>query len=146
MNLKTIYYTIVGALSFVVGLIAQLLGGWDIPLQLLIIVMAVDYLTGILCALVWKRSPKSEDGAFESKASFKGLIRKMCILLAVLVAYNLDRLAGTTLMRTSVILFFVANDGLSIIENLGIMGLPMPQTIKNAFAALKKSGDEGKTG
>ena len=103
--------------------------------------MAIDYATGLLCALVWKRSPKSEDGTFESKASLKGLIRKGAILLVVYIAARLNRMAGITLTRTAVIMFFIANDGFSIIENLGIMGVPLPPQVKAAFALLREKGD-----
>lgn len=136
MNIKTVYYGVLGALSIAGGVLAQLLGGWDTALQTLCIFMAADYLTGIACALVWKKSPKSADGTFESKASIKGLFRKMGMLLAVLIACRLDLFMNTTVMRNTTILFFIANDGLSIVENLGIMGLPLPSIIKNAFAVL----------
>jgi toxin secretion/phage lysis holin len=133
----------VSAAFAVVGTaITQFLGGWDIALQTLIVMMAIDYLTGVLCALVWKKSPKSEDGAFESKASLKGLFRKMGMLLAVLIAYQLDSLAGTAgIVRTAVIMFFIANDGFSIIENLGIMGVGLPDALKNAFEVLRSKSD-----
>ena len=137
MTAKTIYYTALGGASAVGAVIANSLGGWDTGLQTLVILMAVDYVTGVLCALVWKKSPKSTDGAFESNASFRGLIRKMVILLCVLVACRVDVYTGTDMARDAVILFFIANDGLSIVENLGIMGVPIPPAIQNAFAALK---------
>ena len=137
MTSKTIYYTALGGASAVGAVIANSLGGWDTGLQTLVILMAVDYVTGVLCALVWKKSPKSTDGAFESNASFRGLIRKMVILLCVLVACRVDVYTGTDMARDAVILFFIANDGLSIVENLGIMGVPIPPAIQNAFAALK---------
>ena len=137
MTAKTIYYTALGGASAVGAVIANSLGGWDTGLQTLVIIMAVDYVTGVLCALVWKKSTKSTDGAFESNASFRGLIRKMVILLCVLVACRVDVYTGTDMARDAVILFFIANDGLSIVENLGIMGVPIPPAIQNAFAALK---------
>ena len=137
MTAKTIYYTALGGASAVGAVIANALGGWDTGLQTLVILMAVDYVTGVLCALVWKKSPKSTDGAFESNASFQGLLRKMAILLCVLIACRVDAYTGTELARDAVILFFIANDGLSIVENLGIMGVPIPPAIQNAFAALK---------
>ena len=137
MTAKTIYYTVLGGASAAGAVIANALGGWDTGLQTLVILMAVDYVTGVLCALVWKKSPKSTDGAFESNASFQGLLRKMAILLCVLIAYRVDAYTGTELARDAVILFFIANDGLSIVENLGIMGVPIPPAIQNAFAALK---------
>lgn len=117
---------------------------WDGALKALVCIMAVDYITGVVCVLIWHKSPKSADGTFESKASIKGLFRKGAILLVVLVAYKVDLLAGTAgVTRTAVILFFCANDGMSIVENLGIMGVPMPPALKDAFAVLRqKSGDE----
>lgn len=142
MNAKTIYYTILGAIAAVGTTIAQALGGWDTSLKTLIIFMAIDYVTGILCALVWQKSPKSETGAFESKASLKGLIRKGAILLIVYIAALLDEMTGHPVARTAVILFFVANDGFSIIENLGIMGVPMPEVIRNAFEMLRGKAED----
>ena len=94
------------------------------------------------CALVWKKSPKSEDGSFNSKASLKGLFRKAGILLAVLIAYHLDRFAGTDCIRNAAITFFIANDGFSVVENLGVMGLPMPAAVKNAFEILRQKSEE----
>lgn len=143
MNVKAVYYGIISVFSVAAGAMVQMLGGWDSALQLLCVVMASDYMTGIICALVWKKSPKSDDGSFNSKASLKGLLRKAGILLAVLIAYQLDNMAGTKFVRTSVIMFFTANDGFSVIENLGIMGLPMPKTMKNAFELLRQRGESG---
>ena len=74
MTEKTIYIAALGGISVVGSIVANFLGGWDTGLQTLVIIMAIDYITGVLCALVWKKSPKSSDGAFESKASFKGLL------------------------------------------------------------------------
>lgn len=146
MTVKTVYIAALGGISAVGSIVANFLGGWDTGLQTLVIIMAIDYITGVLCALVWKKSPKSSDGAFESKASFKGLLRKMAILLCVLVACRVDVYTGTQLARDAVILFFIANDGLSIVENLGIMGIPIPPAIKNAFDALKDKSDVSETG
>lgn len=141
MNAKVCYYTVLAAIAAAGATIAEALGGWDTALQTLVILMAIDYATGILCALVWKRSPKTKDGTFESLASLKGLIRKGAVLLVVLIATRLDLLMNTDFTRLMVIMFFVANDGLSIIENLGIMGVPMPQVIRDAFALLRKKSE-----
>lgn len=144
MTAKTIYYAALGTVSAAGAVIANALGGWDTGLQTLVALMAVDYVTGVLCALVWKKSPKSEDGAFESNTSFKGLLRKMAVLLCVLVACRVDVYTGTDMARNAVILFFIANDGLSIVENLGIMGVPIPPAMKNAFEALKNDAETTK--
>lgn len=142
MDAKAIYYTALGGIAIVGTAIAEALGGWDTSLKVLIIFMAIDYLTGILCALVWKKSPKSESGAFESKASLKGLIRKCAVLILVYIGALLDELTEQHIVRTAVIIFFIANDGFSIVENLGIMGVPMPDAIRNAFELLQMKKDD----
>ena len=123
--------------------IAQALGGWDSAMTTLIIIMAADYVTGILIAAVWRRSPKTEHGALESRAGFKGLIRKVLIILAVLISNQLDiALHSPGLIRTAVILFFIGNEGISVIENMGIMGVPLPDIVRKSFEQLKaKSAD-----
>ena len=134
---RTAYYGALTAFFLVGTASAEALGGWDGALKALVCIMAVDYITGVVCALIWHKSPKSANGTFESKASIKGLFRKGAILLVVLVAYKVDLLAGTAgVTRTAVILFFCTNDGMSIVENLGIMGVPMPPALKDAFAVL----------
>ncbi len=143
-NARGIYYTVLAALATVGGVAAQYLGGWDQLTKLLAWAMAIDYLTGALCAAVWHKSPKTATGGYESRAGFKGLIRKGVIILIVMIAAELDKLAGTAAMRTATILFFAANDGMSILENLGIMGVPYPPALKNAFEVLRrKSEDKG---
>ena len=141
-NIKTIYYSCLGGIAAIGTIIAEALGGWDAGLKTLVIFMAIDYCTGILCALVWKKSPKTETGAFESKASLKGLIRKCAVLILVYIGALLDELTEQTIVRTAVIMFFIANDGFSIIENLGIMGVPMPEIVKNAFELLRDQKDK----
>lgn len=123
--------------------IAQALGGWDSAMTTLIIIMAADYVTGILIAAVWRRSPKTEHGALESRAGFKGLIRKVIILLAVLIGNQLDiALHSPGIIRTAVILFFIGNEGISVVENMGIMGVPLPDIVRRSFEQLKANGAE----
>ena len=133
---QAIFYSALGALSAAGSVLAQSLGGWDTMLQVLVTLMAIDYALGVVLALVWKRSNKTADGSFESRASVKGLFRKCGILLCVLIAARLDPLFGSEgYIRGTVILFFLANEGLSVVENLGVMGLP--QVLKDAFLALR---------
>lgn len=133
--------TLCGASLTLSGLLS-LLGGWDANLETLCIFMAVDYILGIVCALVWHKSQKSSDGSFESNVSLKGLFKKGGILLIILIAARFDLLRGTSnYIRNTAVLFFTANEGLSIIENLGIMGLPLPEVLKSAFSALNQTND-----
>lgn len=140
---KGIYYIVLAAFAAAGARLAEYMGGWDGLAKVLAIVMAIDYLTGALCAAVWHKSPKSETGRFESRAGFKGIVRKGVMLLVVVVAAELDKITGAKAMRTAVILFFIANDGMSILENLGIMGVPYPPALKNAFEVLRRKGSGG---
>ncbi len=124
------------------GLLAQALGGWDTALQSLVFCMAVDYLTGMLVAGVFRRSGKTESGALDSRAGFHGLCKKAGELAAVLVAARLDLLLGSEWARTAVILFFVGNEGLSILENVGLMGVPYPAALRQALEALREQRAE----
>ena len=139
--LKVIKNSIIVVLSTIGGVVAQLVGGWDAALQVLIICMAVDYATGMIVAGVFKHSRKTDGGALDSRAGFKGLMRKVAVLLVVLIAAQLDNVIGGTFSRTAVILFFCANEGLSILENVGMMGVEYPKFLKNALEALKDKGD-----
>ncbi|WP_085833490.1 phage holin family protein [Clostridium merdae] len=143
LSAKSMYFSALTAFSAAGAAILSALGGWDDSLQFLIGIMAVDYGLGILIAMVWHKSPKTADGTFESNASLKGLLRKLSVLLIVYVAVQLDTVANTGgYLRTAVILFFIANEGFSIIENFGIMGVPMPDVVKNAFAAIKQQTEK----
>lgn len=116
---------------------AKFLGGWDIPIQTLIIFMAVDYLTGITVAGVFHKSGKSKDGTLESRVGFKGLFRKGVILCMVLMANRLDIAFGTEIIRNTVIMGYTCNEALSIVENAGLMGIPGLEGLSGAIEALK---------
>lgn len=134
---------VLAALAAVGTFVAHALGGWDAAMQILVALMAADYLTGVLVAAVWKRSNKSETGALDSKAGFKGLLKKGMILLLVWLGVLLDKAMGASYIRTAVVLFFVGNEGLSLLENLGLMGVPFPAFLKAALEALRDKGDAG---
>lgn len=142
VNIKDMVLVTLAAIGSV---LANLFGGWDVTLQVLIGCMAVDYATGWVVAAVFKKSPKSEGGALESRAGFKGLVKKVGILALVLVAVWLDKLLGAAYVRVAVCLFFIANEGLSILENLGLMGVPLPPFLKNMLEAMKEKSGNGKT-
>jgi len=146
LNYIQIKNTALAVLAAVGGAAAQALGGWDMALQVLVGFMAADYLTGLLVAGVFKRSLKTPGGAISSRAGFLGLLRKCAVLLVVLLAVPLDRAAGSSFIRTAVCLFFIANEGLSILENLGLMGVPYPAFLRDMLEALRKQGDEGGRG
>ena len=134
MRIQDIFSIAVGAVG---GFFASLYGGWSAGMTTLIIFMVIDYLSGLLVAGVFKQSPKSDSGALESRAGWKGLCRKGMTLLFVLIAYRLDLLIGTNYIRDAVVIGFCVNEILSIIENAGLMGLPLPPVIVKALDVLR---------
>lgn len=123
------------------GFIASLFGGWDAALITLVIFMGIDYLTGLIVAGVFHNSEKSENGALESRAGWKGLCRKGVTLLVVLVACRLDLVMGSNFIRDAVVIAFIANEVISIIENAGLMGVPIPTVIMKAIEVLTKKAE-----
>lgn len=140
-NISTIKTIILGIVGIAGSVAANFLGGWDMALQTLIIFMAIDYLTGLIVAGVFHNSGKSETGALESRAGWKGLCRKGMTLLMVLIASQLDKVTGTEIIRNAVIIGYIANEAISIIENAGLMGLPIPSIISKAIDVLQSQAE-----
>ena len=134
--------TICMVLGMAGALIANAFGGWDAALVTLVIFMAVDYVTGLIVAGVFRRSKKTESGALESRAGFKGLCRKGGVLLLVLVATRLDLILGVDFVRDAVCIGFTANELISIVENAGLMGIPIPKALTKAIDVLQEKADE----
>ena len=120
--------------SVILTTFVYLVGGFDIAIQSLLIVIGIDYLTGIASAIYNKE--------LSSKIGFKGIIKKFCYLLVVALSVVIDNLLGQSgLIRSLVIYFFVANDGLSIIENMAEMNVKLPQKLIDALEQIKKKGE-----
>lgn len=129
-------------ISYFIGicgsLIASTFGGWDAALTTLVIFMAIDYITGLIVAGVFHKSTKTESGSLESKAGWKGICRKGVSLLIVLIACRLDLLMGSSYIKDAVVIAFVVNETISIIENAGLMGIKIPSVISKAIEVLKR--------
>ena len=138
-GLKTMICTGIGIVG---STVAAAFGGWDAAMITLVSMMVIDYLTGVLVAGVFHNSPKTENGTLESKAGWKGLCRKGVTLLIVLVAARLDIILGTGVIRDAVIIGYIANEIISIIENAGLMGVPIPAAIEKAIEVLQSKGEE----
>jgi len=125
------------------GALAGLMGGWDITLTILAAMMAVDYVSGLAVASCG-RSPKTEAGGLSSKAGFIGLAKKGFMLLIVLLAALLDQVAGNDgmIFRTAVTCYYIANEGLSVIENAALMGVPVPKGLKGALEAMREEKEK----
>lgn len=125
------------------SILTQWLGGWDSFLKALIMFMVVDYITGIAVAFIFHASAKTKNGGASSKECFKGIVKKICIIALVGVAVSVDNISGTHYLRSATIFFFLGNEGLSILENVGLMGVPYPEFIKKALEVIKNKGEEG---
>lgn len=134
-------YIVFGCIGAVGASIASIWGGWDSAVATLLIFMGIDYITGLVVAGIFHKSPKTENGSLESWAGLKGLFRKGGALLVVLVAARLDLLLGTNFIRDAVVIAFVTNEVISLIENLGLMGVPIPRPVIEAIEVLKKRAE-----
>ena len=112
-------------------------GGWDTALIALLICMGVDYVSGSLVALVFHKSPKTETGAYNSAYGIKGLCKKGLTLLFVLVAVQIDKILAIDYVRDAVCIGFCTNEIISIVENLGLAGIPMPAIVTKALEQLQ---------
>lgn len=146
MDANVIKNGILAGLAVFGSFAANALGGLDASLQVLIALMVADYITGVLVAAVWHKSSKSSSGTLNSVAGFKGILKKCMILLLVWIGVLLDNATGANYIRTAVVLFFVGNEGISLLENLGLMGVPFPAFLRRALEALRDHGDKGKEG
>lgn len=124
--------------------VATLFGGWDAGLATLLIFMGLDYVSGLVVAGVFHKSTKTNTGALESSTGWKGLCRKVMTLFFVLVAYRLDLVIGTNYIRDAVIIAFIANETISLVENAGLMGVPLPAVITKAIDILQKKTESEK--
>ena len=124
------------------GAIAGMLGGWDPLLRVLVTLMAVDYATGLLVALLGK-SAKTEYGGLSSKVGALGLARKGLMLAVVLLAAMVDSVMGTgsAMCRDAACWFYIANEGISILENAGLAGAPYPARLKQLLGQKQQEGE-----
>ena len=123
------------------SIIASLFGGWSTALTTLLIFILIDYITGLVVAGVFHKSPKTKTGALESRAGLKGLIRKCTMLLFVLVGHRLDLAVGASYIRDAVCIAFILNELISIVENAGLMGIPIPAVISKSIDILKEKSE-----
>ena len=140
VQIKNVILIIISAAG---SFMAEHLGGVDKMLTALVVFMVVDYITGLAVAFVFHKSTKTTNGGASSLAGFKGIVKKMCMLLLVGLAHELDYIMGVDYVRALAILFFIGNEGLSVLENVGLMGVPYPEFLKKALETMKDKGNRG---
>ena len=138
--MKQFWNTIQLVFSALGGWIGYFLGGCDGLLYALIAFVVIDYITGVMCAIINKQ--------LSSEVGFKGIFRKVLIFLLVGIANIIDvQVIGTgALLRTAVIFFYISNEGVSLLENAGDLGLPIPEKIKTVLEQLHDRAENGKEG
>ncbi len=132
---------IVGGAAVVGAAISELFGGWDAAIMTLMLFMALDYVSGLIVAGVFQASDKTQSGKLDSAACWRGLLKKGMTLVIVLVAVRLDLVLGTSFVRDAVVIAYIVNETISIIENAGRMGLPIPDAIMKAIEQLQGKGE-----
>lgn len=133
--------TFCGTAGAVGSLLTSLFGGWSRDLSTLVICMAVDFLTGLIAAALCK-SGKTDSGGLSSAVGFRGIAKKVGIMLLVLIAHRIDLVLGTNYIKTAAVIAFIVNEVISIVENAGLIGVPMPAIFKKAVDLLKGKADE----
>ena len=123
------------------GIISALIGGWDLALETLAIIMLLDYLTGLIVAGVFHKSPKSEGGALDSKAAFKGLVKKALIIIIVVAFHQADKLTGKSFFRDGACWAFFIAELMSVVENVGLV-YPLPTFIMKALDWFRDKGEQ----
>lgn len=127
MNLEIIFKGVFVGAGAIVG---YLFGGWSIMLQILVTLIVIDYLSGLLASSI--------EGGLSSKIGFKGIAKKVMIFFIIAVAHMTDlALGGHTGISEAAMIFYIANEMVSIFENAGRMGVPLPDKLMNAVAVLK---------
>lgn len=129
--MENVWKSVLKAVAFMGGVVGGALGGWDPLLSVLVGMMVADYISGIIVAVMGK-SHKTEYGGLSSKVGWIGLAKKGMMLLVVLIGTLLDGALGAQqpICRDAVCWFYVANEGLSLVENMNLMGVPFPNKIK----------------
>lgn len=131
MNVVNIIKTI---LTAIITWIGWLIGGYNTMMIALLLFMIIDYLSGVMCAVINKK--------LSSKIGFKGIFKKIMIILLVGITNLLGQATGIDGLRYIVISFYLANEGISIIENASILGLPVPKKVKDVLEQLKETTSE----
>ena len=137
--MKTVWNTVQFSFAAVGGFLGWFLGGCDGLLYALIAFVTVDYVTGVMCAVV--------DRKLSSSVGFKGIFRKVLIFIMVGIAHILDTqvIGNGSVLRTAVIFFYISNEGVSLLENSGQLGLPIPAKLKEVLKQLHKRSEKEDT-
>lgn len=139
-ELKGLFCACVGTAG---SLATAIFGTWSGDMTTLLVFMIIDFIMGLCVAGIFRKSNKTQSGALDSTAGWKGICRKGITWLMILVAHRIDIALGINCIRAASVIGFTANEALSIIENAGLMGIKLPDSLKKSIDALTKKGDSG---
>lgn len=139
MKIKNVFCSFIGLVGTT---IISALGGYDIMIETLLFFMVVDYVTGLYIAGVLHKSPKTKSGGLSSTKGYHGLVKKVMVLVLVAVMYRVDLLFDIDYLRNGSIIAFCFQEGISIIENAGLMGVAIPDVVKRGIDLLNKEVDD----
>jgi len=131
-----------GLFMLIGGFISYLVGGWSGTVTTLFMFMLIDIITGWMLSAIFKKSPKTETGCLSSKVGAIGLFKKGLILVFLMIAYRLDLLLQVNYIRDGVCYAFIVNELVSIIENCGLVGFPIPKILSDTIDILKTKSDK----
>ena len=137
--MREMFYTIMAGIG---SALSYFIGGVDTMFVVLCVFLTVDYISGVIVAVVFKNSTKTETGKLNSSVSFKGLCKKIFVIVLAGVANFLDIALGTNFIRGGVIVAFISNEIISIIENAGLMGIPIPSVLRKSIDILQEREEE----
>lgn len=141
-QITAIKASLYGGLCLLGSFLSSVCGGWTSAMTCLLIIMGIDFLTGLMVAGVFKKSTKSEDGSISSKIGLIGISKKVGIVILVITTGLLESQTGSTQLRDGVVVAYIVNECISITENLGLMGVWIPAPLKNALSVLKSKSED----
>ena len=130
--------TLAGVLG---GMVARAFGGWSSDMTTLVVFMSIDFIMGLIVAGVFGKSDKSPTGALDSKAGWRGLSKKCVTLLFILIAHRLDVALSLNYIKSATVIAFILNETISMTENAGLMGIPIPTPVAKGIELLKNKED-----
>ena len=143
MTRETVYTGYALAIGAAGAAVVSLFGDWSNGMTILVACMALDYMSGIVVAGIFRKSPKTDSGGLNSNTGLKGIFKKLFTLCLVFVAHWVDSLTGTQYIRDAIVIALIVNEMLSIIENIALMGVPIPEILLKSIDVLhKKNSDE----
>ena len=122
------------------GTMIYFIGGFDLFLEALLVCMVIDYLMGLTIAGLYQRSDKTDTGGLNSFVGWMGISKKITSLLFIIIAVELQKITGLIGIREGIIIVLVTNEIISIIENAGVMGIPVPEQLTKMIDVLKQKG------